>query len=116
MSVNQVVGGHFQDSQGNILANGYLTFTLNQDETDTATENIEICSGRVIRIPLDDTGSIPASPVYSLWPNDLLTPTGSFYSIIAYSKHGERVWGPNFFQILSTPSPYSIDVWEPTTI
>lgn len=109
--VNQIIGGGFQDSEGNLLANGYLQLQLNQDETvNTSTL---ICSGLVITVPLDVNGNIVTSPAYSFWPNDLISPSGSFYTVTAFTQSGERVWGPNSQQILSSPSPFDVGAWVP---
>lgn len=115
-SVNQIVGGNFQDSQNNPLSNGYLIFVLSRDEIDTTTSEIEVCAGRAIRIPLDNTGNVPTSPVYSVWTNDSLVGGDTFYTVIAYTAKGERVWGPNYQQVLLSPSPFNIGAWAPTSI
>jgi len=110
-TINQIVGGSFADSEGNLLANGYLLLQLNQDEVvNTSTL---ICSGLVVKVPLDSNGNVVTSPAHSFWPNDLITPSGSFYTVSAYTKNGERVWGPNVQQILSSPSPFDIGAWVP---
>jgi hypothetical protein len=113
MPVNQIVGGNFQDILLNPLTNGYLTFELSTDETVTATSSTQVCSGMAIRIPLDGTGNVAVSPVYNLWPNDALTPTGSYYSVSAYSSKGQLVWGPFPQSVLSTPTPFDIGSWIP---
>jgi hypothetical protein len=108
-TVNQIIGGAFNDSQGGVLANGYLIFELNQDEkVNTITQ---VCSGRQIKIPLDSNGSVPVSPVYNLWPNDVLVASGSFYLVSAYTSKGQLVWGPNAQSVLSSPSPYNLGAW-----
>ena len=110
-SVNQIIGGSFQDSEGNLLASGYLLFELNQD--GVVNTGTLICAGRVIKVPLDSSGNVVTSTTYSLWPNDVLLPSGSFYSVTAFTKNGERVWGPNPQSVLSTPSPFNISAWIP---
>lgn len=110
-TTNQITGGAFADSEGNVLANGYLLFELNQDETvNTSTL---VCAGLVIKIPLNSSGNVVTSPAYKLWPNDLITPSGFFYTVTAYTSQGERVWGPNAQQVLSSPSPFDIGSWTP---
>ena len=97
-TVNQVSGGSFQDSEGAVLANGYLTFELNQDGiVNTSTL---VCAGFIIKVPLDANGNIRLSPASSIWPNSVMTPSGSFYMVTAFTANGVKVWGlltPNKF-------------------
>jgi hypothetical protein len=114
MPVNQIIDGTFQDIQANPLANGYLLFQLNQDGTtsDSSGDTL-VCSQYTIKVPLDSNGNVVTSPTYSLWPNSLLSPSGSFYTVSAYSAKGQLVWGP-FSQIIPTsPSPFNIGTWTP---
>jgi hypothetical protein len=110
-TVNQISGGLFQDNEGNPLANGYLLLELSQDCTVNTTT--QVCSNCIIKVPLDVNGNVVVSPVYSLWPNDVLTPSGTFYFISAYTVNGELVWGPNCNQILSSPSPFVLGALIP---
>ena len=110
-TVNQISGGLFQDNEGNPLANGYLLLELSQDCTVNTTT--QVCSNCIIKVPLDVNGNVVVSPVYSLWPNDVLTPSGTFYFISAYTANGELVWGPNCNQILSSPSPFALGALIP---
>ena len=113
-TVNQITGGAFQDSEGNPLANGYLIFELNQDEVvNTSTR---VCSGKTIQVPLNSSGNAITSPSHSLWPNDVMIPAGSFYSVSAYSANGTLVWGPNAQSVLSSPSPFNLGAWIPGKI
>lgn len=110
-TVNQISGGSFVDSEGNTLANGYLLFQLVTDETvNTSTQ---VCAGSTIKVPLDSSGNVVTSPTYSLWPNDVMTPSGSFYLVSAFTSKGQLVWGPNAQSVLSSPSPYNIGAWVP---
>ena len=110
-TVNQIEGGAFTDSEGNPLSNGYLLFTLNQD--GIVNTNTKVCSGSTIKVPLNSSGSVAASPVYSLWPNDVITPSGSFYTVTAYDSNGQLTWGPNSQSVLHAPSPFIISTWVP---
>lgn len=110
-TINQLAGGAFQDSEGNLLANGFLLFQLSQD--GIANGGTLVCAGHVIRVPLDANGNVQSSPSFSLWPNDVLTPSGSFYLVTAYTATGVKVWGPNAQQVLSSPSPYGLGLWVP---
>jgi len=111
-STNNVTGGLWQDTEGNLLSNGYLLFELSQDCIVNGTTMV--CAGFVINVPLDINGSVVSSP---LWPVDLLTPLYPnlplFYTVTAYSALGQKVWGPFPQSVLSTPSPYNIGLWIP---
>lgn len=107
----QITGGSFQDSQGNLLVNGYLTFVLSQDAQANSTTNI--CAGREIKVLLNTSGSVATSPSQSVWPNDALTPANTFYTVRGYTAAGQLVWGPNSQQVLSTPSPFDVGAWKP---
>ena len=107
---NTVTNGNFQDSLGNVVANGSVTFQLNQDavvNTDTL-----ICSDYEISYPLNQFGDLFTGDS-TLWPNDILTPLGTFYIVKVYSANGQLVWGPNYCQILSSPSPFDVGVLVP---
>jgi hypothetical protein len=110
----QLTGGNFQDTQGNLLVNGYLTFVLSQDAQANTTTNI--CAGREIKILLNSSGSISTSPAQYMWPNDVLTPANTFYVVRGYTSAGQLVWGPNSQQVLSTPSPFDVGVWKPNIV
>lgn len=107
----QLSGGAFQDAEGNVLADGYLTFELSQDAQANSVD--QICSGSIIKILLDDDGNIQSSPAQYMWPNDVLTPSGTFYVVSGYTAAGQRVWGPNAQQVLSTSNPYDVGGWTP---
>lgn len=111
---NQIIGGNFMDPSGAPLANGYLILQLSQDEQSYIPS--EIGAGRKIRVDLDSTGNLPSSPPVYVFANDALNPTNSWYSVSAYTADGQRVWGPNTVQILSSPSPFNISNWVPNSI
>jgi hypothetical protein len=110
----QLSGGAFQDSNGAIIANGYLLFELSQDAQVNTTE--QICAGYKVKVLLDSNGNIQASPAQYMWPNDVLTPAGTFYLVSGYTAQGQLVWGPNAQQVFSTPSPYNVGLWTPNTV
>ena len=110
----QLTGGNFQDTQGNVLNLGYLTFTLSQDAQANSTT--EICAGREIKILLNSSGSISTSPAQYMWPNDVLTPANTFYVVRGYTSAGQLVWGPNSQQVLSSPSPFDVGAWQPNSV
>jgi hypothetical protein len=110
----QLSGGAFQDVAGNPLANGFLLMRLSQDgQVNTSTE---VCAGWVFKVLLDASGNVSSSPPQSVWPNDVISPSGTFYNVSAYSAEGQLVWGPNAQQVLSTPSPYNIGAWIPGSV
>lgn len=110
----QLTGGAFQDAVGNPLANGYLQFTLSQDAQ--VNSNTEVGSGIVTTITLDADGNVGTSPPQSVWPNDVLVPVDTFYTVSAFSQEGQLVWGPNAVQVFSSPSPYNIGAWVPGVV
>jgi hypothetical protein len=113
-TTNQLTGGAFVDSDGNPLANGYLIFQLSQDSTANTT--VPVGSGYEIKIPLDSSGNIVTSPAYSLWPNNVLTPSNTFYFVSGYTEQGQLVWGPNPQLISSIPTPFNVGAWVPGKI
>lgn len=113
-TTNQLTGGGFQDALGNALANGYLEMELSQDAV--TSDSTQVASGYTIRINLDTDGNIITSPSQSVWPNDVLAPTGTFYNVSAFSSEGQLVWGPNAQQVFSTPSPFDIGSWIPGAV
>ena len=117
---NNISGGSWQDTEGNLLANGYLTFELSQDCIVNSTTMV--CSGFVIQVPLTASGSVYYNallPMASspLWPVDALTPIYPtlplFYTVTAYSAAGQKVWGPYSQSVKSTPIPFDIGTWIP---
>jgi hypothetical protein len=110
----QLEGGAFQDCAGNVLANGYLLFVLSQD--GLVSGSVQVAAGREIKVLLDSNGNIATSPAQYIWPNDVLTPVNTFYTVSAYTASGQLVWGPNAQQVLSSPSPFSVTAWVPASV
>jgi hypothetical protein len=119
----QLIGGSFQDSEGNILVNGYLDFELNQDSSVTGVGNI--CSGITIRITLDSDGNVasststPPATNQFIWANDVLLPANSFYSVTGFTAAGQPAWGPNNQQITSGGvggGTYDVGTWVPNQV
>jgi hypothetical protein len=114
-----ISGGSFQDSEGNLLSGGYLTFELNQE--GVVNTSTVVCAGRVITVPLDSFGNVfytsipPHTGNTFMWANDEL-PAGSFYMVSAFTASGIRVWGPNPQRILSTPAPFDLGAWVPGSV
>lgn len=84
----RVIGGDFQDSLGNPLSLGYVTFQLNTDAV-TGTQK-QLDAGRVVTVPLDNTGNADGSE--SIWCNDFMLPVTTVYRIKAYSEKGQLSW------------------------
>lgn len=115
----QLTGGNFQDSEGNILTDGYLDFKLSQDASVTGVGNI--ASGITIRIYLDSDGNVAGStstpPVADqfIWGNDNLLPLNTFYKVTGYTAQGQPAWGPNNQQIIGS-SPFDLGTWIPNQV
>ena len=110
----QIIGGAFQDPAGNPLANGYLLFELSQDGLVNGSS--QIAAGREIKVTLDANGNVVTSPAQYIWPNDVIIPINTFYTVSAYTSSGQLVWGPNSQQVLSSPSPFDITAWVPASV
>jgi hypothetical protein len=116
MATVVITGGGFQDSEGNPLATGIVHFQLSADSTDIETGTQQICSGQRVSYTLDNSGNVPSGS--TLWPNNLLVSnvsgvTDTFYLMSAEDENGQLVYGPNAFQILSSPSPFNLNVLVP---
>lgn len=111
MAKIQITGGGFQDSEGNLLANGYLKMVLSQDCQVASTA--QICSGIEVTVPLDGSGNV--SGTVNVWPNDQLLPVNNFYTVTGYTQQGQRAWGPNVQQITGA-GPFSLTSWVPNQL
>jgi hypothetical protein len=109
----QLIGGKFQDGEGNVLALGYLTMKLSQDGTVAGVG--EICAGITIKILLDSNGSVVASPAQSVWGNDVLLPVNSYYKVTGFSAQGQPAWGPNVQQVVGGPT-FDVGTWIPNQV
>ena len=110
----QLIGGNFQDSEGNPLANGYLELKLNQDALVTGVGNI--CSGITITILLDVNGTVISSPAQYVWANDQMLPVNSYYRVTGFTAAGQMAWGPNNQQILGSGGTFDVGTWVPNQI
>lgn len=109
MAFNQITGGGFQDSEGNLLAEGYVILQLNHDAFTDYTFATLVCAGQEIHYALDSSGNLNGNA----WPNDQLVDvwtldTDTYYMAKAFTADGQLAWGPNAIYILSTPSPFVI--------
>lgn len=110
----QLTGGSFQDSEGNLLASGYLLMKLNQDETVVGSG--QVCSGIEIKILLDANGVVVASPAQSIWGNDQMVPVNSYYRVSGYTASGQLAWGPNNQQVIGNGGTFDVGTWVPNSV
>lgn len=120
ISKTMLTGGNFQDSEGNVLANGYLKMVLSSDES---VNDSQICSGISLNIILDGNGSAAAYPTIPadqyVWANDVMSPTNSFYTVTGYTAAGQPAWGPNNQQVTSGGvggGTFDIGTWIPNQV
>ena len=106
----ELTGGGFQDSEGNVLALGYLVFKLSQD---SEVNGSQICSGVEITINLDVVGN--AATGQYIWGNDALSPVNSYYTVTGYTAEGQPAWGPNNQQVVGTGT-FNLGSWIPNQV
>lgn len=107
----ELIGGAFQDSKGNVLANGYLKFVLSQDCSVTGVGNI--ASGIAITVTLDASGN--ANTGQFLWGNDVLLPQPNYYRVTGFTSAGQPAWGPNNQQVTGSGT-FDLGTWIPNTV
>ncbi len=96
-------GGAFETFEGQPLAFGYLIMQLSHDAEYVAGP-YQIAAGIKLRIPLDVNGNI--LPTVNVWSNDVISPPGSYYDVMAYEADGTQAWRNEQFWILAaSPSP-----------
>jgi hypothetical protein len=116
----QLIGGHFQDAMGNVLAEGSLTMELVQDEQLSSSTG-QVCGGIKITIPLDEEGNVfgtsgdESEPNQYVWPTDVMTPSGASYTVWGYTAEGELAWGPNYNLLVPSGSTFDVDNWIPNS-
>jgi hypothetical protein len=101
MAQRQIINGSWQDSAGNPLALGYLTFRLNTD----GQSGVQVAAGRLVTVPLDASGNIAGTVL--LWTNAGMVPAGTTYDIRAYSAAGQEVWRNPKFTLPAGGGSYS---------
>ena len=112
--MNTLVGGNFQTFLGQPLSNGYLVLELSHDGQGSG--NTQIVAGTKVTVPLDNTGNVAGTGV-SIWANDTLLPSGSFYWVEVHASDGRIVSSPQRIKltVTSTPSPFNLGVnWVPS--
>lgn len=119
MGTDLIVGGGFQDGDGNPLALGLAYLKLSADATDSETGTQQICSGQSVIFSLDSDGDVSENSF--LWPNDQLISNVSgisdtFYFMSAEDENGQLVYGPNAFFLNSTDATSYVirELLEPT--
>jgi|ERR1019366_4275703 hypothetical protein len=93
----QVIGGNFQDSLGNPLANGTLQIKLSCDAV--SNDGAQLCAGIIVVWPLDSNGNVTAGlmlrPTSLLRAANVSVPGQGFsvyYIMTAYSAAGQLCW------------------------
>jgi hypothetical protein len=116
----QLLGGHFQDLSGNVLANGYLRMFLSSDELVTGVGFI--CSGIYVQIQLDSNGSVasststPPATNQFVWSNDVMTPVNSYYRVFGYTANGQLAFGPDNQQVVFGAGTFDVGTWVPNSV
>ena len=80
----------FQLPNGQPVASGYMLIRLNMDG-NVSGSSLQLC-GNTIRLPLDNNGILSSS--YLFWPNNAISPSGTYYIYSIYTAQGELVLGP----------------------
>ena len=116
-SKSNITGGGFQNNQGVPLSGGYLTFQLSHDSnvsTLGGPTGIQVVAGQTTHMLLDSNGNL--CPNQYLWTNDNLSPSGSYYKVIAYDSSGIRVWNtPQIMYIEPYATQINIGTLIPNT-
>ena len=108
----QLINGHFQDAEGNLLSGGYLTMVLNNDES---VNDSQVCAGVEITVPLDAFGDVVSSPGVFIWGNDQMLPINSYYLVTGYTAEGQTAFGPNSQQVVGTGT-FDLGSWIPNQV
>src|ERR1700689_3058863 len=103
----QIFGGDYQNFEGAPLALGYLVVQLSHDAQEVITPGL-LTGMPKLRIALDDTGNIPLANNVLIWPNSELLPGGTFYTVWGYDESGAFVFGPQFWSLSGSVSPYNV--------
>lgn len=109
----QLTGGAFQDSEGNVLANGTLIFQLSQDASVSGVGNI--VAGTEITILLDINGNVDTSTPQLIWGNDQMLPLNTYYRVTGKAANGQNAWGPNNQQVVGVGT-FNVGTWVPNQV
>lgn len=107
----QIFGGSFQDASGATLSNGWLLMVLSHDSNVTLPAS-QVVAGVPIRINLDNLGNVAGTQ--TIWTDDLLNPSKSFYTVDALNSAGLRVWAAPQYWTLTSGSPIDLGIITPT--
>jgi hypothetical protein len=116
----QLIGGKFQDAEGNALAFGKLIFKLSQDAV--TTDGQQVVGGVEITIYLNINGDVFGTqhsfetPGQYIWPNDELLPDVTFYEVTAYSEDGQLAWAAPQTQLVVHGTTFDLGTWIPNAI
>lgn len=110
----QLIGGNFQDNEGNVLALGYLILRLSSDEQVPGVG--QIAAGISTRINLNSSGSVDTLTPQLVWGNDQMVPANNFYIVEGYTAAGELAWGPNNEQAIGSGGTFDVGTWVPNTV
>lgn len=115
-----LVGGGFQDSEGNPASNGYLIARLSAPAVDISTGATVICTNEV-KYKLDMVGNVSVTPVQSIWSCDQMEVLPSiagyielYYDLRTYTSRGQLVWGPNAL-VLSAATQFDFAISQDFT-
>jgi hypothetical protein len=112
-----LTGGSFQNPSGNALSLGYLEWRLNHDSNICILGGpfgSQVVAGITVKTYLDMSGNIISG---SLWPNDQLTPSGSYYTVRAFDMNGIEIWAvPQIFILQGYVSGQVVDVGTLTPV
>ena len=118
-TLTQLIGGNFQDANGNPLEFGYLTLKLSQDGNVAGVGNI--CSGVTITIQLDVNGNVASltspTPVANqyVWANSNISPINTYYKVTGYTQEGQRAFGLNNQQV-AAGATFNVGTWVPNSV
>lgn len=77
----------FQDPSGAPIANGSVTFRLQQDISTATSGGPQVSAGLFLTATLDSSGSVTVL----LWPTSMMQPS-AIYFVAAYTASGKPAW------------------------
>ena len=99
----KTIVGQFLYPDGSPIANGVMTLQLSQD----ASTGEGKVAPTILYVSLDEQGSFSVS----LFGNDELSPSGTYYTITVYAN-GRLVYGSEAYNLSGT-SPVNLDALTP---
>ena len=111
-ALTTLTGGGFTDAASNVLANGYLLFYLSHDEQETQGPS-QVVAGLPVQINLDNNGNVVVGS--QIYANDQMSPSGSYYTVFAYTNDGRKAWAyPQYITVTSSSPPFNLSGIFPT--